>query len=546
MSSSTGRQHNRACDQCSIRKVKCGRSLPCPRCKCLSLECSYARPRKRKGPLGKRIDVIRNSAICLPVKLDSVELTPSSMTESTIEESALALISSSIMDTTAENSGITPGGGLRYALEDLNLLDITASSEWSAASFVPGTISVDIGTMNSLIHCYIFRMSKYYPLVDNASMLLRLHAGENTYNFGFGALLLAIGAFVLLQPASKHDDVLQDKPALRERTRLAAVLMDNAITLRNIDPSYMEKPTVDSILTSFFLCVCFFNRQLVHAAWSRLCEALTLADIMMEQSTETDIITDDEKEQRATLYRILAVTEQAFAVQYRYSTSLNLFSRLHGSKFVVPCAGHSENPGLTTLVSLYSVISIDMLDCWNNKCAANSPNGQCLIITTERALDMHRFISRVFNYETAHYSEAQVADIAISQQWLHNRLWEICHTHRLINGESITEDHREMSIMYAFDIARDTMYISKKLPMESLEVNGMSIVGKFYDIATSAVMLLSCYPSLRKARIEECKVAPSDMEILNQYVSLLATFGGGQHPYLRRLMTAVTELLQLC
>ncbi|KAK9234508.1 hypothetical protein V1525DRAFT_435549 [Lipomyces kononenkoae] len=554
MLSSPGTQHHRrACDQCSIRKVKCGRSLPCPRCKCLSLECSYARPRKRKGPRGKRIGVIRNSISCRPTDLDSLLLPSTSMIESAGEESALVVTSSNIRDTTGENPGIPPECGTLFALEGSSSLDIAASSLLSTVDFgdssthlVSGTIKVDIGTMNCLIHSYVWRMSKYYPLVDSASILLRLYAGENSHNFGFGALLLAIGAFVLLEPAFKREEVLQDKLAFRERTRLAEMLMDNAITLRNMDPSYMERPTVDSILTSFFLCVSSFNRQLVHVAWSRLCEALMLAEIMIEQSTETDIITDDEKNRRATLYPILAVTEHAFAVQYRYKTSVNLFSRLYRSKFVTPCPGHLANPGLTTLVNLYSVITVDMLDCWSNKCAAGSPNGRCSNITTERVLDMHRFISQVFNFETAQCSEDQIADIAISQQWLHNRLWTICYTHRLINEESTTEGQGEMSITYALDIARDAMQISRKLTLESLEVNGLSLAGKLYDIVSSVVMLLSCYPSLRKARIQECKVVPSDLEILNQYVSLLATFGGGQHPYLMPLMMAVTELLPVC
>ncbi|KAK9350245.1 hypothetical protein V1505DRAFT_381633 [Lipomyces doorenjongii] len=558
ISSPNPQQHDRACDQCSVRKVKCGRSLPCRRCSRLSLECAYSRPRKKKGPSGKRIGVIRRSQPNLPQEAANFSMPPH-VTETTNDQSSFELMisSPSIMHTALANTEISASASaMSFPLDLLNLLcsDFMASSTSSLVDcrddltqLVPMPVNVNIHTMDSLIHTYIWRMSKYYPLVDGASLLGRLRARENTHNFEFRALLLSICAYVLLQPVFKRDEVLRDNPALPDRAQLAEILMDNAIAIRNIDPSYMENPSVDSILTSFFLCVCFFNRQLPHAAWSRLCEAVTLAAIMEEQSLEDETVTVDEREHRATLYRILAVTEHAYAVQYRYAISINLLSRLQGSKFNSHRPGQLGTiSGVATLVSLFSVVSIDMLDCWNDKCAASSPDSYCEKFTSERALDMHRFISDVYRYETADdnlLSEAQIADVTISQLWLHNRLWNVCHSHGLLGEENNADSCREMSLTYALDIARDTLQISKRLTMESLEVNGMSIVGKLYDIASSIVMLLSCYPSLAKTRIEECKRVPSDMEILNHYISLLATFGGGQHPYLAPLMTAIIGLL---
>ncbi|KAK9384439.1 hypothetical protein V1515DRAFT_618072 [Lipomyces mesembrius] len=546
MISSPNPQHDRVCDQCSVRKVKCGRSLSCRRCSSLSLECTYSRPRKKKGPSGKRIGVIRHSQPNLPGAAN-FSIMPD-VTETTNDQSSFALMISSpgIMHTAASTSAMS------FPLDLLNSLcsDFTASSTSSLVDCrddltqpVPMPVSVNIRTMDSFIHTYIWRMSKYYPLVDGASLLVRLQARENTHNFEFRALLLSICAYVLLQPVLKRDEVLRDNPALQDRAQLAEKLMDDAIAIPYIDPSYMENPSVDSILTSFYLCVCLFNRQLPHAAWSRLCEAVTLAAIMEEQSLEDETAMVDEREHRATLYRILAVTEHAYAVQYRYAISINLLSRLQEFNSHRPGQSGAIS-GVATLVSLFSVVSIDMLDCWNDKCAASSPDSYCEKFTTERAIDMHRFISDVYKYETADnlLSEAQIADVTISQLWLHNRLWNVCYSHGLLGAQSNADSCWEMSLTYALDIARDTMRISKRLTMESLEVNGISIIGKLYDIACSIVMVLSCYPSLAKTRLE-CKQGPSDMEILSHYISLLATFGGGQHPYLSPLMTAIIGLL---
>ncbi|KAK9357459.1 hypothetical protein V1504DRAFT_464549 [Lipomyces starkeyi] len=561
MASSPNLQHDRACDQCSSRKVKCHRSLPCPRCSRLSLECSYIRPRKKKGPSGK---------------IGLIPLKPSNLTEEVINfmrtpvaarivedsSSALALSPSllscllpSNMDIPSVTTGAVTTANEMLCHSDLlnslfpaipaNLESALLNDEYGLSHRATKSVGVDIRTMDSLVHSYTWRMSKHYPLVDSTSLLTRLGARENTQNPEFGALVYSICAFVLLEPVFKRDEVVQVEQTFRERTQLAQTLMDDAIAMRNMDPSYVEKPSVDNILTSFFLFACLEHRQMPHAAWQRLREAMSLAEIMEVQSREDETITVEEWRKRATLYRMLAVTEHAHAVARRYALSRNLLSRLQQSAFSARHQSHLGSFGVSKLISLFNIISVDILDCWNEKCTASSPEGCCARFTTERARHMHRLISEVYNDNTTDdnlLSEDQIADITISQQWLHNRLWNVCLFHGLLNEEDSPVGCREMSITYAIDIARDTMRISKKFTMENLEVHGIGIIGKLYDIAGSVVILISSYPSLRKTSIEDCKLVPSVIEVLNQFVALLATFGGGQHPYLAPLMMAVAGL----
>jgi hypothetical protein len=47
------RRLGRACDACSKRKVKCGENIPCKNCEDLGIECTFARPAKRRGPANK-------------------------------------------------------------------------------------------------------------------------------------------------------------------------------------------------------------------------------------------------------------------------------------------------------------------------------------------------------------------------------------------------------------------------------------------------------------------------------------------------------------
>ncbi|KAK9235573.1 hypothetical protein V1525DRAFT_381304 [Lipomyces kononenkoae] len=553
MVSTTSSDYSRACDNCHVRKVKCGHSHPCPRCRRLNLECSYNRFRKKKGPPGRRIALLRhNSSTVEEVFNDTDTLIEERINEECKSSPQLPDLSPNIINSSFDSIATVMAG--HETLFQQDLLDSILSDYPASSESVPFNdeirlsklclelVEVDSGTMDSLVRSYAKGMSKYYPLVDSTTLLARLRTHENAQNLAFGALVRSICAFVLVQPVFKHDIVLQNKTTLHQRLGLAQTLMDSALAMRNMNPLFAENPNTDSILTSFFLFASFFHLQLPQAAWLRLREAVTMAEILDVQSHYDETVPVEERQKRALLYTMLTVTEHAFAVQRRYTLTKNLLSRLQNFPALHQSHLHAAF-GVTKLVSLFGVIKVDILECWNEKCGAHT--GSCTKMTRERALDMHRLISEAYHDKTTDVdllSEAQKADITISQQWLHNRLWNVCHSHGLLNATSV--GHREMSFTYAIDIAQETMRISREFTMESLEVHGIGMLGKLNDIASTVVMLLSTYPSLVMARMEDCTLEPSDMEVLNQFIALLATFGGGQHPYLVPLMTAVSCLPQ--
>ena len=49
---------DRACDQCKMRKVRCNMAKPCSVCTSKRFECTYDKARKKRGPVGKRIQEI--------------------------------------------------------------------------------------------------------------------------------------------------------------------------------------------------------------------------------------------------------------------------------------------------------------------------------------------------------------------------------------------------------------------------------------------------------------------------------------------------------
>ncbi|KAK9239890.1 hypothetical protein V1525DRAFT_397047 [Lipomyces kononenkoae] len=565
MSSPTTR--DRTCDQCSFRKVKCDRQHPCSKCKALGFECSYDKPRRKKGPAGKRIGLLRSERtgqpwqqqltvvaspdepspptdyLALPY-FPSDPRTPLSLICPTpSEDPAFNLSSFSVSSYLPAVSYPTPSP--RSISTDLVLL------QQSASTFAWPAIVTD-EEINSLINAYFSRTEKFLPVVHKSTFLSRLQAHEHTRNIHFGSLVLTMCAFTLLQPIMQHDEAeSNEKRVFKERMQTAQSMISAAVSMRDSDATFAENPTLDSVLMSFFLFSCFFNCQMHHAAWFRLQEAVTLAEIMGLQGKREgwkEVISDHEREQRLRVYWVLAVTERAYALQRHHSLIRTTASTGKAGSILAPNLFFNLSAaGLDKMVELYKVVDAELIDCWNGRCA--TANGPCTKMSAERALSMHKMVANAYDHDTFNpdcpLDETQRADLAISQQWLHNRLWQLCLSHGVLNVDSTTAtDHRELSLTYACDIAQRTIGICRSLSMESMEVHGIGIMEKLYDIASSVVGLISCFPWIEGQRNRDRQ--PSDREILNQYIAVLATFRGGQHPYLIPLMTEITSLPTSC
>lgn len=76
-------------------------------------------------------------------------------------------------------------------------------------------------------------------------------------------------------------------------------------------PTFGKCPTLDMILTSFYMFACFFGIGEDEAAWFRLREAITLGQILkLHEPSAYEPIDHDERERRLRTYWILAITER--------------------------------------------------------------------------------------------------------------------------------------------------------------------------------------------------------------------------------------------
>lgn len=70
-------------------------------------------------------------------------------------------------------------------------------------------------------------------------------------------------------------------------------------------------------------------------------------------------------------------------------------------------------------------------------------------------------------------SDFQLADLRISQQWLRTMVWQLSITLGFLSSHS---EHQCMTFQYPLQIARDLVFSTWKLPLQSMEVHGVGLV----------------------------------------------------------------------
>ena len=142
---------------------------------------------------------------------------------------------------------------------------------------------------------------------------IRRMAGETSRSVEAYCLITSLTAFMLIQPGI----VLKAIPQLGEgapsvtNVKVGSALMDEAIRVRKGFYDYVENPTVNTVITSFFLFGCCFGLNKHNTAYFHLREATALAQILGMQDENT-YISDDvvETSRKRRLFWLLFVTER--------------------------------------------------------------------------------------------------------------------------------------------------------------------------------------------------------------------------------------------
>ncbi|KAG2417229.1 hypothetical protein HFD88_008448 [Aspergillus terreus] len=444
------------------------------------------------------------------------------------------------------------------------------------------------------IDVYFDRLHPTLPLLNRSTLFIRILSQEHRTNAQFGSMLLSLCAFSLTQPIE-----IDERPTTSSRATQARLMMNEATKMRS-SSDFGEHPSIEAVLTSFFLFGCLFGSNQHNAAWLRLREALDLAATLgLNDPDSYRDLPSDEKGQRLRTYLVLSITERAYALQRRHpitfwgkpgfsTRSVQDFIHSATHSVVSGIIVHNEKDaegmmGLARLMELFDAIDEEVVDCWNRRCTINS--GYCERLTQEKALDIYRNLDHVSESErykgydwfkrsksapsevsavrsTVGLAETQSADIFITKKWLQNRVWVLCSTHGLLKS---TSEHHELCFGYAITLAMETLKICQSLRLSSMEAHGIGLAEKVYDIAVSAISVASnaqlslgngfpvspmagpISPATSSSADPTQSMTPAAAAVLpvtlvDDFLHVLNSLRGGNHPFLEKYKAFVSTL----
>lgn len=141
---------------------------------------------------------------------------------------------------------------------------------------------------------------------------IRQSIGEMGPSVEAYCLITSLCAFMLIQPGIvlKTGHVMGEPASSVTNPKMGAVLMEEAVRIRK-GYDYVENPTVNTVITSFFLFGCCFGLNKHNSAWFHLREATALAQILGMQDENTymfDNVIETSRKRR--LFWLLFVTER--------------------------------------------------------------------------------------------------------------------------------------------------------------------------------------------------------------------------------------------
>jgi hypothetical protein len=260
---------------------------------------------------------------------------------------------------------------------------------------------------------YFDRLHATLPVLNRSSLFTKLVLHEHRRNPQFGAMLLSLCAFSLTQPID-----ISERPTSSSRSDQAKVLVQEATRMRSSSADFGENPTIDAVLTSFFLFGYLFGSGQHNAARLRLREAVDLASTLglNNPATYADCSSAEVKGQWLRTYLVLTVTERAYALQRQHPLTFTgprpheiirsaadeivscTTQRLDVSGIIV----HTEKEaagmlGLSLLMEIFDAIDEEILICWNARCSASTKlgDGKCRILTEAKVLSIYHNLARV-------------------------------------------------------------------------------------------------------------------------------------------------------
>lgn len=248
----------RSCDYCVKRKVRCDSLQSCQKCQRADppLECTFLRPINKRGPKHPRAATLQKDLYIVAepqarrrhdTRLEVPELVTRNRRSISFSRSASSVVS--LSDLPSEP------------------LQRPVLSPAHTSSDSPERIR--FSTLRQFITVYRSRIYPVWPVVDSSTLLTRLEDGGQTMEVYVMATALCAATMMQLR-----------LPALKEDPTATSARMESECTRAQSLCDYREHPTLDTVLTSFFLHIYHANIENRNSSMSFVQEAISFARLL--------------------------------------------------------------------------------------------------------------------------------------------------------------------------------------------------------------------------------------------------------------------------
>ncbi|KAJ4286991.1 hypothetical protein N0V90_012872 [Kalmusia sp. IMI 367209] len=467
----------RACDSCHRRKVKCiGEGTnPCKNCVSAGLACTYNAIPQKKGPKGSRAKVL------------------------------------SELRETQRNAQLAAGLAHDLGFDGRALPTTFART--------PGLLPP--GLVES---CLDFFFANVYP---SQPILHQQRAQETIMSIEHSTeaycMVVALCAYVMIQANMTVSPNLLPRPEMAQLSNVGIghVLLEEAVRVRK-GYDYLETPTHLSLLTSWLFHGSYLGLGRDNTAWSYLREATTQAHLLGLHEAETHKSDPLDISRKRVLYWLLFIAERTHALHKH--RPISLYPTIPPPSLDEPPSDRPIASGLELLTNLYKSVDDTFILLWNKNQTQCNPS----------------WIGRLHNQLTealpAYFDcmETQAVDLRISQQWLRTMLWQLSVSQGLVG---MVAADSTMTFKYPIEISRDLLSMTHQFSQHAMEVHGMGLVEKLFDIACCLADVVACIP------FSPDTFALGPRDYVSRFLTLFSALRGGQTRYLPLLLAKVSDVL---
>ncbi|KAF3178054.1 hypothetical protein EYR41_006435 [Orbilia oligospora] len=537
----------KACDSCRRRKTRCDRRSPCNACKISCLKCEYLTVHQRRGPKRRRTGSTGSPEGGSSHPFNSENYIPTNESPST---------------STSEAEISSPCSGFE--------------AHWAASSTSP----IETTTVNHQIHPQEDDPKTYFPFVSNTMDTFIAHCpvansspntahlapAENlflpgpTSSSSYSSAnsqtdLLANATFSIFAPyvklfvehiypimpvfdRNKLEAALG--PSFPEETpkrimvgsRAAASFISQSLSIRQ-QSDFIDAPTVNWILTSFFIFSYYGHLERHTSAWYYLREAISFS-LELKLHVEEPFCRKDpgESQRRKRIFWLLFVTERGYAVQRRRAVTLQ-------PSISLPLIFDSEEPcllyGFVNLINLFKFVDSKFSYIWgdDNKLSADGqPVGDSEALSSW-LVSFQENISRV-SVPLSESIETQRVDIMVTREWLHMVAWQMTVRLGLLKACDETKKNTFLHLKYPFLPAKDLVTIISGTQIKSLESHGIGMEQKISQVAICLTDVMACTCSGPQPDLNGLRQGGGYLRV---FLGLLSKFRGQRSRYLEAVLS---------